>query len=115
MVVAGLGCLAGLAAFIAWWSMRRVVDGARTARLIEAVAALGLTAVCTLGAALVLGGPLAAFVLVPGSMAVGIAAALRSPHEGGGPSNDSDDDEPPWWPSFERELKRYRERNDSRV
>lgn len=109
MVVVGLGCLAGLVALVAWWFMRRVVEAAGTDRLIQAVCAIGVTAVCALGAALALDGPLAAFALMPAAAAAGIVAALRSSHgdDGrGGPA----DDEPPWWPSFEQELRRYRDR-----
>jgi hypothetical protein len=107
MVVAGLGCLAGLVALVAWWSMRGVIEAPGTVRLIESIGALGLTAVCALGAALVSGGPLAAFVLMPAAAAAGIVAALL---RGDGRGGDLDDDEPPWWPSFERELRRYRDR-----
>jgi hypothetical protein len=110
MVVAGLGCLAGLVALAAWWSMRRVLDAAGTVRLIQSVGVLGSTAVGALGAALILGGPLAAFVLMPAAAAGGIVAALRLPHGDDGCGGDSGDDEPPWWPTFERELQRYRER-----
>jgi hypothetical protein len=109
MVVAGLGCLAGLMALVAWWSMRRVLESGGTVRLIQAIGVLGVTGLCALGAALALDGPLAAFVLMPAAAAMGIVVALRLPRGDDGRGG-SDDDEPPWWPSFEQELQRYRDR-----
>ena len=105
MVVAGLvGSAVGMGT-AAWRSMRWTLAGRRELGIVVVSAA---AAVC-FSAALVLRGP-AAFA-VPGLAAViGFALAFRD----GGPPEPSDDD-PPWWPSFERDFRRFERSRRTRV
>jgi peptidoglycan/LPS O-acetylase OafA/YrhL len=104
VVVAGLVGIAVGMAFAAWRSMRWTLDGRTTA----GVGAVGSAALAGVTGALLVAGPLAALTVPTTAILVGFAIALRSggdaPDGGDGPTD------PPWWPSFERDLRRYERR-----
>jgi hypothetical protein len=100
MVVVGLvGVAIGIGA-VAWRSMRCALRG----RLDVGLPAIGVAAIPAFALALLLAGPVAALTVPTGAVVVGFAAALVW---GGGDSDPESDGEPPWWPSFERDLRRY--------
>ena len=97
MVVAGLvGSAVGMG-IAAWRSMRWTLGGRHELGLV----AVAVAALVCFAAALLLGGP-PALGLPAAATVAGLALAFR----GGDPSQPSDED-PPWWPSFERDLRRY--------
>jgi hypothetical protein len=111
-----VGALAGVAlalALVAWWSMRltlRVRDGVHgdLAR-VSAHLAVGIGAVAAFSGALLLDGIVTGVVVPAGACAAGFALAAFTADGGddGGEGGRGGDDDPPWWPSFERELRRY--------
>jgi hypothetical protein len=100
MVEAGLtGIAIGIGA-LAWRSMRWTLCG----RLAIGVLTIGVASISAFALTLLLAGPIAALTVPTGATLVGFAAALAS---GGEDSDPAPDVEPPWWPSFERDLRRY--------
>jgi hypothetical protein len=100
MVVVGLiGVAAGIGA-VAWRSMRSALRG----RLEIGLLTIGVATIPAFALSLLLGGPTAGLTVPTGAILLGFAAALVS---GGGDSGPEPDVEPPWWPSFERDLRRY--------
>jgi hypothetical protein len=100
MVVAGLvGVAVGVGA-AAWRSMRWTLRG----RFELGVVTIGLAAVAAFALALLLGGPVAALTVPTAATLAGVAIAFAW---GGGDSGGEPDGDPPWWPSFERDLRRY--------
>jgi hypothetical protein len=106
MVVAGLAGIAAGMGIAAWASMRWTMRG----RFELGLAVVAVAALAFFAAALLLAGP-AALSVPAGATIIGFALALAL---GGGDGDGDADDEPPWWPSFERELRRY-ERNGPRT
>jgi peptidoglycan/LPS O-acetylase OafA/YrhL len=101
VVVAGLVGVAVGMALAAWRSMRWTLYGRESLGLVTA-------ATCALGAVaatLLLAGPLVALTLPTAVTLLGFALA-RVPRDDG-PDEADDASEPPWWPSFERDLRRY--------
>jgi hypothetical protein len=93
---------------VAWWAMRTTLRaGAEWARVV-AVFCLGVAAIGAFAADLLLDGIVVALV-VPGVACVAglAAAAFTDRGDDGGEGGDDSDSEPPWWPSFERDLRRY--------
>ena len=105
MVVAGLAGVAVGMGLAAWWSMRWTLHGAADRGLVFGASA----ALAGVGATLVLAGPTAALTVPTAGLIVGFALALRA--GGDTPDGDGDDPDPPWWPSFERDLRRYERRS----
>jgi hypothetical protein len=102
VVVAGLVGVAAGVGVVAWRSMRWTLS----ARLELGLLSIGGAAVAGFALALLLAGPVAALIVPNGAMLLGFAAALGSDGGGAGPGAE-DDGDPPWWPSFERDLRRY--------
>src|SRR5438105_791979 len=96
-------CLIGVAigtAVVAWRSMRWTLCG----RLELGLLAIGSAAIPAFALTLILAGPVGALTVPTGATLLGFAIALAS---GGGDVDPEPDVEPPWWPSFERDLRRY--------
>jgi hypothetical protein len=100
-VVAGLVGVGVGMGIAAWRSMRWTIRG-RAHRGLLTASTCALAAVAT---TLLLAGPLVALALPAAATLVGFALALGWRDER--PGDDGGDDEPPWWPSFERDLRRY--------
>src|SRR6059058_2188483 len=100
MVVVWLVGVAIGTAAVAWRSMRWTLCG----RLELGLVTIGAAAIPAFGLALVLAGPVAALTVPTGATLLGFALALAF---GGGDVDPEPDGEPPWWPSFERDLRRY--------
>ncbi len=100
MVAVGLiGVAIGIGA-VAWQSMRCALRG----RLAIGLLTIGVATIPAFALALLLAGPAAALTVPTGATLLGFAAAFVS----GSDDSDSEPDvEPPWWPSFERDLRRY--------
>jgi hypothetical protein len=101
VVVAGLVGVAVGVGVVAWRSMRWTLS----ARLELGLLSMGVAALAGFALALLLAGPVAALIVPNGAMLLGFAAALGS--DGGDGGSGAGDGEPPWWPSFERDLRRY--------
>jgi hypothetical protein len=99
MVVGLIGVAVGIGA-VAWRSMRWALCG----RLEVGLLTVGLAAIPAFVLAFFLAGPVAALTVPLGATLVGFAAAFVWGDGGSGPGGDG---EPPWWPSFERDLRRY--------
>ena len=93
-------------ACIAWWSMRQTLRG----RFVLGTATVGVAALAGVALTFLLDGPLLGLTVPTGAVLIGFALAAAA---GGDEPGDGPDDEPPWWPSFERDLRRY-ERATSR-
>src|SRR4051812_15330259 len=100
MVVVGLVGVAVGIGVVAWRSMRWTLCG----RLEVGLLTMGVAAIPAFAFALLLAGPVAALTVPTGATLLGFAIALAS---GGGDVDPEPDVEPPWWPSFERDLRRY--------
>jgi|SRR4051812_5464896 len=100
MVVVGLVAVAIGIGAVAWLSMRWALRG----RFELGLFTIAVAAIPAFALALLLAGPAAALTVPTGATLVGFAAAFIS---GGGDSASEADVEPPWWPSFERDLRRY--------
>ena len=101
-------CLIGVAiatAAVAWRSMRWTLCG----RLELGLLTIGAVAIPAFALALLLAGPVGALTVPTGATLLGFAVALAS---GDGDVDPVPDGEPPWWPSFERELRRYERTRD---
>jgi len=101
-------CLIGVAigtATVAWRSMRWTLCG----RLELGLLTIGAVAIPAFALALLLAGPVGALTVPTGATLLGFAVALAS---GDGDVDPVPDGEPPWWPSFERELRRYERTRD---
>lgn len=96
-MVVGVGV--GMAC-IAWWSMRQTLRG----RFLLGTAVVGCAALAAFALAVLLDGALVGLTTPAAAALVGFAVALAA---GGGDPGGGPDDEPPWWPSFERDLRRY--------
>jgi hypothetical protein len=100
MVAVGLiGVAIGTAA-VAWRSMRWAISG----RLELGLLTMGGAAIPAFSLGLLLAGPIGALTVPTGATLLGFAVALASGGDGGDPEPAP---EPPWWPSFERDLRRY--------
>jgi hypothetical protein len=99
VVVYLIGVAIGTGA-VAWRSMRWTLSG----RLELGVLTIGAAAIPAFALALLLAGPVSALTVPTGATLFGFALALAS---GGGDVDSEPDVEPPWWPSFERDLRRY--------
>ncbi len=103
MVVAALVGVAIGTGAVAWRSMRWALCG----RFHVGLLAVAAAAIPAFGLALVLAGPVAALTVPTGATLAGFAAAFGSDGGDAGPERD---DDPPWWPSFERDFRRYARR-----
>jgi hypothetical protein len=99
VVVCLIGVAVGTAA-AAWRSMRWTLSGRRELGLLT----IGAAAIPAFALALLLAGAVGALTVPTGATLLGFALALAS---GGGDVDPDPDVEPPWWPSFERDLRRY--------
>jgi hypothetical protein len=106
-----VGALAGIALAlggVAWWAMRTTLRAAHEWARVAAVLGVGVAAIGAFAGDLLLDGIVVALVVPTAACVVGFAAAAfaagRDDDGGGGGGSDG---EPPWWPSFERDLRRY--------
>lgn len=107
--VAGIGAVT---VAVAWWSLRLTDRRTERARL-AATGALGVWAIAAFAAVLLLQGIVASLLVPAGAVLVGFLLALARGVDDE-PSGGGDDENPPWWPSFERELRRYERRRVTR-
>ena len=113
MVVGALTGVALALCAVAWWSMRLTLRvrmrAAGELTRVAACLALGVGAVAAFAGALLLDGIVVGVVVPAAACAAGFALAAFTVDRGddGGEDGGGPDDEPPWWPSFERDLRRY--------
>jgi hypothetical protein len=101
MVAAALCGVAFGIGLVARQSMRWALRG----RLELGLATVGIAAIAAFAVALLVAGSAAALAVPAVATLVGFAVALFSGgDDDGGVEPDGD---PPWWPSFERDLRRY--------
>jgi hypothetical protein len=109
-----VGAVAGVAfglAAVAWWSLRltlrvRAQSAGELAR-VGAYVALGVAAIGAFGGTLLLAGIVVALVVPLCACVAGFALAAYTADADDDDGGGDPDGEPPWWPSFERELRRY--------
>jgi hypothetical protein len=105
-----VGALAGIAlalSGVAWWAMRTTLRaGGEWARVL-AVFCLGVAAIGAFAGDLLLDDIVVALLVPSVACIVGFAIAAFTDSRGDDWRDDDSDGEPPWWPSFERELRRY--------